>query len=115
MERWYGHLIIATAVSLGSLYAASFLVDDFRILYAKFIPGPVTLHPVLLFIMGATFGLALTCLVAPTSFLHSKTGVYYLQVLGVQNIVLFRVKCLLACALFATVTYMFYWMAFVEY
>lgn len=104
MEKLYGCFIMATAIFLGVLYAASCFFIEFRVIYHKYIPAPTVAHPILLFIMGATFGLSLACLVAPSSFLQSKTGEYYFEVIGVKNLPLFRLKCLLLCVLFGIVT-----------
>lgn len=110
MEKFYGRLIMATAVLLGVVYAVSCFFEEFRIIYHKYIPAPPAAHPILLFIMGATFGIALMCFVAPASFLQSKRGEYYFEVIGITNMPLFRMKCLLLCVLFGTVTWTVCWM-----
>jgi hypothetical protein len=110
VEKWYRRFLMATAGLGGILYAGSCVFFEFRIIYHKYIPAPAAVHPVLLFIMGATFAAALACLVAPTSFLQTKTGEYFLGVIGVKNLPLFRLACLLVCVLLGTVTWVVCWL-----
>jgi hypothetical protein len=111
MNKYYSRVILIAAVLLGVAYSSSCIFFEFRVIFRKYIPAPALVHPILLFIMGATFGLAITCLFAPTNVLRSEWGRYYLDVLGVKNLVLFRMKCLLLCILFGTVTAVVGWMA----
>jgi hypothetical protein len=113
MEKWYGRLVAATALLSGGLWAASWFLSEFRVLYDKFVPGPAAVHPVFLFVMGILFGAALACLVAPASFLRSKAGRVYFEVMGASTTSGFRLKCLSMCALFGLVAYTFIWMAYV--
>jgi hypothetical protein len=110
MDKSYSRVIVGTAVLIGLVYAFSCVFFEFRIIYRKYIPAPAMVHPVLLFIVGATFGLAITCLFAPARFLHGEWGRKYFEVLGVNNLMLFRMKCLLLCILFGTVTGVVCWM-----
>jgi hypothetical protein len=110
MEKYYGWFVIGTAALLGGVYAASCVLVEFRIVYHKFVPGPPAVHPVLLFAVGATLGIALTCLVAPSRFLYGTTGRAILQGLGGRTTLLFRANCLLLCFLLGTVTGIICWM-----
>jgi hypothetical protein len=70
----YQGVVTAVSLALGVLYAGTFFLADFRTLYDKYLPVPAFVMPGLLFAMGFTFGLALTVLAAPPSFLHSRAG-----------------------------------------
>jgi len=103
-------LVLTTGFLFGSLYAATCFFLEFRIIYRKYVPAPAVLHPFLLFIIGATFGVSLTCLFAPSTFLRSSTGRHFLGVLGVENLLLLRLKCLFLVFLFALLTWEICWL-----
>ena len=110
MEKHYGRFVLTMGFLFGSLYAATCCFLEFRIIYRKYVPAPAVLHPFLLFIIGATFGVSLTCLVAPSTFLRSGTGKQFLGFIGIENLLLFRLKCLFLVALFALLTWEICWL-----
>jgi hypothetical protein len=115
VERWYNRVITVSTLLLGALFAATCWRDDFEVLYEKWVPGPIWLHPVCLFFIGWTFGTSLCGLFAPARYCQTPSGRTFMQILGEESVPAFRIKCSLACALFSFLVLSLCHMVFVDY
>ena len=116
----YCWVMVALSLIWAGLYAASFFHRHFRVLYDKYIDFvPTLLAPVVLGIMGFTFGLALAGLIAPESFWKSSTGHKWLLAgdggdLWWQRL-LNRSKCLFIVAIGGSLTAILIRLVYIDY
>lgn len=77
---------------LVGLFTSAVVASDVK--SAKDVKG-LLLVPVLYGAGGFVFGMALTCLMAPRSFLTGPVGRPWMKLIGTQNVAVARVVCLL--------------------
>jgi|SRR6266478_1832674 hypothetical protein len=116
----YHWVMVALSLISAGLYVASFFHRHFRVLYDKYIDFvPSFLIPVVLGIMGYTFGMGLAGLIAPESFWKSSTAQKWILVGSFSDHawqrLLNRLKCLVLAALGGVVTVVLIRLVYIDY